>query len=92
MSFVDTEENYAIIAMASRIYAESVGDLRAHAEYLLSFFQSVLNTNSPIRIKKARDAVGKRLQQMETYMDRDVFEEISYEAWELEEDVLQNEG
>ena len=75
LSFVDTEENSAVINMASRIYAESVGMLRDQAENLLYSFQSVLNTNSPIKIKKTREYYMQILKSMEEYMDRDVFEE-----------------
>lgn len=92
LNFVDTEENQAVIAMASRIYAESVGQIRERAEHLLYVFQSVLKTNSPIKIKKARENIMEMLKRMEDYMDRDVFEEVLFEDYDLEENwELDNE-
>lgn len=74
ISFADNEENRAVLALASRIYEESVGAVRERAEELFYYFGSALKTNSPIRIKKAREQCLPVLKMLEEYVNRDVFE------------------
>lgn len=74
MGFVEEEENREIIALASRIYEESVGSVRDRAYYLLQDFLYTLRTNSPIRIKKARKQVLPILRNMELYVNSNVFD------------------
>lgn len=81
IGFADDEENKEVLALASRIYEESIGNVRNRAEYLLRYFSEILATNSPIKIKKAREAVMPVLWQLNEYADRDVFEV----EWENEE-------
>ena len=74
LPFADEEENHELIALAARIYAESVGEIRDTAERIFYQFQSVLKTNSPIKIKKAREELLPILHKMDAYVNRDVFE------------------
>lgn len=83
IGFADDEENKEVLALASRIYSESVGAVRDRAEGLLRYFSEILATNSPIKIKKARELVMPVLWQLNEYADRDVFEmEWESEEWE----------
>ncbi len=63
-----------IDALAERIYAESVGIIRERIEEIMSYFQRVLRTNSPIKIKKARDKITPMLKEFDAYVNRDIFE------------------
>lgn len=74
LSFVEDEENCEIMALAERIYAESVGIIRERIEEIMSYFQRVLRTNSPIKIKKARDKITPMLKEFDAYINRDVFQ------------------
>ena len=74
MNFADAEENQEVIALATRIYQESVKDVRDEAYDLLYHFLFVLRTNSPIKIKKEREKILQRLHELGNYVDRDVFE------------------
>jgi len=81
LNFADSEENREVIALAARIYSEGVGDVRDSAARILNYFNYVLKTNSPIKIKKARESVLPVLNQLDGWMNRDVFEE----PWEMED-------
>ncbi|MGN0408275.1 MAG: Hsp70 family protein [Bacteroides sp.] len=74
IGFADNEENKAVLALASRIYEESVGTVREKAEEILYYFNSVLKTNSPIKIKKAREQCLPILEMLDAYVNRDMFE------------------
>lgn len=74
IGFADNEENKAVLALAMRIYEESIGTVRKKAEEILYYFNSVLKTNSPIKIKKARESCLPVLRLLDAYVNRDVFE------------------
>jgi len=74
IGFADDEENREVLALATRIYEESVGEVREKAEEILYDFNSVLKTNSPIKIKKARERCLPILKMLDDYVNRDVFE------------------
>lgn len=90
IGFVEEEENQEVIALASRIYEESVGSIRDRADYLLQNFLHVLQSNSPIRIRKAREQILPILRGMELYVNTDVFdvefEDEGFEMFEEEEE------
>lgn len=90
IGFAEGEENKEVIALASRIYEESVGNVRNQAEYLLRSFLYTLRTNSPIRIKKARERIMPVLRELEEYVNCDVFD-ISFEE-DMEFDNLEEEN
>ena len=93
LNFVDEEENQAFIALAKRIYEESVGEVRGQAERILFHFLNVLKSNSPIRIKKTREEFLPYLNQLETYVEEDIFEREKWmeEEWEGTH-VLESKG
>lgn len=88
IGFVEEEENQEVIALASRIYEESVGSIRDRADYLLQMFLNILQSNSPIRIRKAREQILPILRSMELYVNTDVFDmefEDDFEEFEEED-------
>lgn len=52
----------------------SVGGVRDRAEEILYYFNTVLKSNSPIQIKKAREVILPILHNLDEYVNRDVFE------------------
>ena len=91
IGFAEEEENKEVIALASRIYEESVGNVREQADYLLRNFLYTLRSNSPIRIKKNREQIMPRLRELEAYVNCDVFdvrfeEDMEFEDFEEEEE------
>ena len=83
MKFTDSDENQEVIALATRIYQESVGDVRERAYYLMYTFISALKTNSPIKIKKERERILPLLRELEEYVDTDVFDfEEEMSGWD----------
>ncbi len=64
----DQEENRARIARGERLYAVTVGALRAQVGELLDWYQSQLSTQEAIRIAKAGRRMDRLLDQAEAYV------------------------
>lgn len=93
LNFADSEENRAVIAQASRIYAESVGGMREYAADILQYFSNVLRTNSPIKIKRARQVAVALLEQLDEYMNRDIFSgEWNESDWDVPDEYEEEDG
>ena len=52
LDFADSEENRAVLALATRLYTETTGRMREDVADLLQYCNYALRSNSPIKIKK----------------------------------------
>lgn len=87
----EQEAPRALIARAERLYVATVGRLRAEVVRRLGWYQSVLNTQDPLRVLKASRLMHRFLDQAEAWIGEDVLadfdlSDLSMEDSENEED------
>jgi molecular chaperone HscC len=61
----EEQENIYLLERAKRLYADLLGERRARVQYLLSFFESALDSQDEPRILEARQTVREELRLLD---------------------------
>ena len=67
----EQEANKMLLMRGERLYEESVGELRQKIEWCLRKFESVLDTQDPVRIQAARSEFSQELEILEKELGDD---------------------
>lgn len=69
----EQEANRAVSARGERLYAETVGGLRARVAAMLDWFQQQLESQEPLRIVRARRRASLFFDEVEAYLGGNLF-------------------
>lgn len=82
----DQEIPRALLARAERLYAMTVGSLRARVEQMLTWYQGCLSTQETIRVAKATRRMESFLNSVESYLGQDLLDGPLFGQWEENEE------